>query len=397
MLREADVLVIGGGAIGLAITVSLSQQGFFVTLLEKHPRLATENSSRNSGVIHSGLYYPQGSLKAELCVRGRELLYARCKRHGIAHRRIGKLIVAQSEAEVSTLEELCARAEANGAGKVELLDAVGLSLHEENIRGRAALLVEESGVLRTHEFIRSLVAEAGALRAETFVGMEVVALDRVEDAWEAVVRSPEAEGTLRFRARFVVNAAGLAADEVARLAGIDVAALGLVQRFCRGTWFSLHERYRKAIGRLIYPVPQHAGAGVSVLGVHLTRDLEGFLHAGPDAEWLEPSVASGESQRRATTSEGFFSMEHAYSRRPAVLHALLPWFPDLLEHDLTPLMCGVRPKLHGPEEPSRDFVIEEASAHGAPGFIMLLGIESPGLTASLAIAQHVRELVDALT
>jgi L-2-hydroxyglutarate oxidase LhgO len=382
MLREADVLVIGGGVVGLAITVSLSQQGYFVTLLEKHPRLATENSSRNSGVIHSGLYYPEGSLKAELCVRGRDLLYARCKRHGIAHRRLGKLIVARDEAEAGELELLAKRADANGAGNVEMLDAVGLSIHEENIRGHAALLVEETGVVRTHELIRSLTTEADALRAETFVGMEVIALERVNDAWEAVVRSPGSEGTLRFRGRFVVNAAGLCADHVAQLAGVDVHARGLVQRFCRGTWFSLHERYRKAIGRLVYPVPHRAGAGVNVLGVHLTRDLEGFLHAGPDAEWL-PSLDAHS-----------FSLENAHARRSDVLASLVAWFPDLKEDDLTPLMCGVRPKLHGPDEGARDFVIEEASADGAPGFIMLLGIESPGLTASLAIAERVRALID---
>ena len=383
-MREADVLVIGGGLVGLAVTVALSQRGFFVTLLERHPRLATENSSRNSGVIHSGLYYPEGSLKAELCVRGRELLYARCKRHGIAYRKLGKLIVARDEAEVKTLETLALRAEKNDAGKVEMLDAVGLSIYEENVRGHAALLVEETGVVRTHELIRSLMTEADALRAETFVGMNVTALERVNDAWEAEVRSPDADGTLRFRAHVVINAAGIGADHIASLAGIDVASLGFTQHFCRGTWFSLDERFRKAVGRLIYPVPQMSGEGVSALGVHLTRDLDGFLHVGPDAEWI------------GKAEEDPFSLEGALARRPLVLASLRTYFDrgDLREEDLTPLMCGVRPKLHGPNEDARDFVIEEATKHGAPGLVLLLGIESPGLTACLAIAERVVRMVE---
>ena len=383
MMREADVLVIGGGVVGLAVTVALSQQGFFVTLLERHPRLATENSSRNSGVIHSGLYYPEGSLKAELSVRGRGLLYTRCKRHGIAYRKLGKLIVARDEAETKTLETMALRAEKNGAGQVEMLDAVGLSIYEENIRGYAALLVEETGVVRTHELIRSLMTEADALRAESFVGMNVTALERVNDAWEAEVRSPDADGALRFRARVVINAAGLGADHIASLAGIDIASLGFTQHFCRGTWFSLDERFRKAVGRLIYPVPHEAGAGVNVLGVHLTRDLDGFLHVGPDAEWIARDEAD------------VFSLEGALARRPEVLASLRSYFDrgDLREEDLVPLMCGVRPKLHGPDEDARDFVIEEATAHGAPGLINLLGIESPGLTACLAIAEHVVRIV----
>jgi L-2-hydroxyglutarate oxidase LhgO len=411
VLREADVVVIGAGVVGLACAVELAKRGYFVTVLERHGRVAEENSSRNSGVVHSGLYYPTGSLKQRLCARGRELLYARCKRFGLPHAKLGKLVVARDERELRSLEILHARAGDNGAGATRLLDGIELSMFEETVRGHAALLVEETGVLRTQEYVRSLVREAEALRVEVLVGMEVSAVVpgeheesrgrweiRVNDdasaggaAWPAQGSSSPCEG---FVCETVIDAAGLGADRVARLAGIDTDAHGLTQRFCKGTWLALDERFRKAVGRLVYPAPhvvtdasalepaRALGAPTS-LGIHLTRDLEGFLFAGPDAEWIDAPD---------------FSLDDSLARAERYAEAIAPFVPGVEPRHLVPLAAGVRPKLHAPDAPAADFVIRDATAltHGVGGsrrFVLLAGIESPGLTASLAIAEEVRALV----
>ncbi len=380
VLREADVVVIGAGVVGLACAVELAKRGYFVTVLERHERVASENSSRNSGVVHSGLYYPSGTAKARLCVRGRELLYARCKRFGLAHRKLGKLIVARDEAELAVLERLARRADDNGAGPVRLVDALELSMLEPQLHGHAALLVEETGVVRTQELVRSLVREAEALRVEIVVGMEVTGLERdasaeSRDRWEVRVHGAERGG---FVAAHVIDAAGLGADHIARLAGIDTDRHGLTQRFCKGSWLALDERYRKLIGRLVYPVPIEAGDGVSALGIHLTRDLDGFLFAGPDLEWVERPDFSLDPTKAA-----------------AFRAALARWIPDLREDELMPLVAGVRAKLHGPGEPAADFAIRDGEDLGAPGLVVLAGIESPGLTAALAIAEEVVAIVEA--
>lgn len=384
MLREADVVVIGAGVVGLACAVELARRGHFVTVLERHARVASENSSRNSGVIHAGLHYPPGSAKARLCVRGKELLYARCRRFGLPHRKLGKLIVAHEPAELAALERLARRAEENGAGPVRLVDGIELAMLEEQIRGHAALLVEDTGVLRTQSLVHSLVDEAEALRIEVVVGMEVTSLERdahaeSRDRWEVRVHETgrEAGGWV---APHVIDAAGLEADRVARLAGIDTDLHGLTQRFCKGSWVALDDRYRKAIGRLVYPVPQVAGDGSAAptaLGVHLTRDLEGFLFAGPDVEWVERPD---------------FSLDPG---KPAALRdAVARWIPGVREDELHLLAAGVRPKLHGPGEPAADFAIRDGRELGAPGLFVLAGIESPGLTASLAIAEEVAAMVE---
>ena len=396
MLREADVVVIGAGVVGLACAVELAKRGYFVTVLERHGRVAEENSSRNSGVVHSGLYYPTGSLKQRLCVRGRELLYARCKRFGLPHARLGKLIVAKEDAELRTLELLHARAGDNGAGATRLLDGIELSMIEDTVRGQGALIVEETGVLRTQEYVRSLAREAEALRVEVLVGMEVTAIvpgaqEESRSRWEIRVHDADAGG---FVCSTIVDAAGLGADRVARLAGIDTDAHGLTQRFCKGTWLALDERFRKAVGRLVYPAPHvvhdvRAGDAPSTgaptsLGIHLTRDLEGFLFAGPDAEWIEVPD---------------FTLDDSPARAERYAEAIARFVPGVEARHLVPLAAGVRPKLHAPDAPAADFVIRDATAltHGAGQarrLVLLAGIESPGLTASLAIAEEVRALVE---
>jgi L-2-hydroxyglutarate oxidase LhgO len=396
VLRAADVVVIGAGVVGLACAVELAKRGYFVTVLERHGRVAEEGSSRNSGVVHSGLYYPTGSLKQRLCVRGRELLYARCKRFGLPHAKLGKLIVARDERELAMLETLHARAADNGAGPTRLLDSIELAMFEETVRGHAALLVEEAGVLRTQEYVRSLVREAESLRVEVLVGMNVTSIspgerDESRGRWEIRVHDADASAG-GFVSEVVIDAAGLGADRVARLAGIDTDAHGLTHRFCKGTWLALDERFRKAVGRLVYPAPHFGAAPVdpaalgapSALGIHLTRDLEGFLFAGPDAEWVDAPD---------------FTLDGSEARAARFAEAIAHFLPGVEPRHLVPLAAGVRPKLHAPDAAAADFVIRDATAltSGAGGvrrFVLLAGIESPGLTASLAIAEEVCALVE---
>ncbi|MCS6857025.1 MAG: NAD(P)/FAD-dependent oxidoreductase [Sandaracinaceae bacterium] len=374
MASEFDVVVIGAGVVGLSCAVELARHGHFVGVVEKNEDIALEGSSRTSGVIHSGIYYPTGSLKQRLCVRGRELLYERAKKHAIPHAKLGQLIIACDASEEKVLELLFHRAKDNGAGPVHWLNSKELQKEEALARGHAALLVEETGIVRTREFARSLLREAWSLGVEVLCGVPIDSLERQGQMWSIQSRAAGFE----LRAPLVINAAGVHADRVAQLAGINVDAFGLRHRYAKGTWMALDARFRKAITRLLYPVP-HAFSqnGPESLGIHLTRDLEGFLIAGPDCEWLEAID---------------WGLDPSEERKKRFVEALEPFFPGLHPSDLCPLSCGIRPKLHGPSERAADFLIREASEWGAPGLVLLLGIESPGLTASLAIGEHVRKI-----
>ena len=365
-----DVVVIGAGAVGLACAAAVARRGRSVVILERHAVTGRETSSRNSGVIHAGLYYPPGSLKSELCIRGRELLYARCRARGIPHRRTGKIIVAVDAAEVEALSAIRSRAEAAGAGALTELDGAGVRRLEPNVRAAAGLLSPASGIVDVHALMGSYLAEAERHGATLVLRTAVAGLARKGAVWEVGTVSA---GGDRFRlfAAMVINAAGLEADRVAALAGVDVDALGYRQRFCKGDYFSVAPSAGALTERLVYPVPSGAG-----LGVHVTMDLGGRYTLGPDAEYVDAPRFEVDAAKA-----GLFG---AAARR---------YLPSIRDEMLAPDRSGVRPKLAGPGEGFRDFVIEEASAHGAPGLVNLLGIESPGLTASEAIGERVAELV----
>ncbi|HUJ58241.1 MAG TPA: NAD(P)/FAD-dependent oxidoreductase, partial [Kofleriaceae bacterium] len=360
-----DVVVIGAGAVGLACGAVLARRGLAVVILERHTRIGQETSSRNSGVVHAGLYYPTGSLKAKLCVAGRELLYARCERDAIPHRRCGKVLVATDAAELAKLETIHAQARANGAGDVRMIDAAELARLEPAVRAIAGLVSPATGIVDAHGLMDSYRRQAEAHDAAVVLGQAVTALERRGEAWH--VRAGDDE----LAARWVINAAGLDASRIAALAGLDIDALGYRQRPCKGDYFRLAPRHAGIARHLIYPVPVHAG-----LGVHITFDLDGKVTAGPDTEYI--------AELRYDIDPG---------KAAAFGAALRRYLPDVRDDDLAPDYAGIRPKLQGPGEPFRDFVIEEASRHGAPGLVNLLGIESPGLTASEAIAGVVASLI----
>jgi L-2-hydroxyglutarate oxidase LhgO len=370
MGADVDVVVVGAGVIGLACAARLARAGRSVMIIERHAAAGEETSTRNSGVIHAGLYYPKGSLKALTCVEGRARLYARCEREQLPYLRCGKLLVACDDAERSELELLCARGLQNGAGTLRILDADELRRLEPRVRARAALLSPETGIVDPHALVMSYLREARAHGAELCLRTSVESIEKVRAGLRVGTCASDGERA-ELIATFVINAAGLSADRVAALAGLDVDALGYRQHPCKGDYFALASALRGIVQHLIYPVPAQAG-----LGIHVTLDLHGGLRAGPDTEYVTRP-----------------SYDVAAEKAPAFAAAVQRYLPELRASDLRSDYAGVRPKLQGPGQAPRDFVIEEATAHGVPGLVNLLGMESPGLTASEAVAEYVAALL----
>jgi L-2-hydroxyglutarate oxidase LhgO len=367
MVDQVDVTIVGGGVVGLTIAAAVAAPQRSVLLLERNESFGQETSSRHSGVIHAGIYYPPGSLKARLCVRGRRLLYETCERYGVAHERLGKLIVAVEDGEREQLEALRKRGEANGVEGLRMLSGEEVRALEPNVAAVAALESPETGIIDSHALMRlylGLARERGTMVA---FNKSVAEITRRYDGYD--VTAGEAGGTTRFGTRVLVNSAGLQADRIAALAGIDVDAAGYRLHYCLGEYFRWNAR--RPVQRLVYPVPEAIG-----LGIHVTPDLEGSLRLGPNARYLE------EVSYRVDANQ----------RRP-FYESVRRFVPSIRYEDLSPDFAGVRPKLQGPGEPPRDFVVSDETDKGFPGLINLIGIESPGLTSSPAIAEVVADMV----
>jgi len=373
MTPEADVAVVGAGVVGLAAAAALAAAGRSVVVVERNRAIAQEVTARNSEVIHAGIYYPQGSLKAELCVAGRRALYERCERLGIPHRNLGKLIVAVRDDELPTLEDLHARAHANGVREVAFIDAAEVRRREPDVAAVGALDSPVTGIVDAHALSLSYAAEAERHGALFAMQTEVHAIEAIVGGYRLAARGSDGEAG-DIVAAAVVNAAGLASDRVAECAGLDVDARGYRLHPCKGDYFSLAPGAPLRVAGLVYPVPAAAG-----LGVHATLDLGGRIRFGPDAEYV---------------SKLRYEVDAAKGAEFAA--AVQRYLPRLQPGWLQPDYAGIRPKLAGPGEAFRDFVIEEESDAGLPGFVNLIGIESPGLTASSAIADRVVSLLASL-
>jgi L-2-hydroxyglutarate oxidase LhgO len=365
-MERIDCLVVGAGVVGLAVARALAQAGREVVVVERHGRIGTEISARNSGVIHAGLYYPAGSLKARLCRRGRELLYAFCARHGVAHRRCGKLIVATAPEQLPALATVAQAARANGVDDLELLDEQAARALEPSLACVAALASPSTGIVDAHGLMLALLGEAEAAGATLAVTSPVAALIP-GPAGVAVLLEDEREPALT--AGWVINCAGLGAVDLARAtSGMPPAAIPAL-RYAKGSYFGFSGR--APFSQLIYPLPEPGG-----LGVHLTLDLAGRARFGPDVEWVEAPD---------------YRVDPA--RAPAFEAAVRAWWPALPPGSLAPDYAGIRPKLAGPGAPAADFHLAGPAEHGVAGIIQLFGIESPGLTAALAIGEWVAERV----
>jgi L-2-hydroxyglutarate oxidase LhgO len=366
MSEAVGAAVIGAGVIGLACARELARRGIDTVILEAGDAIGTETSSRNSEVIHAGIYYPAGSLKARLCLAGRHELYDFCRSHGVAHRRCGKLIVATDAAQLDALEELREKARANGVDDLRPLTAAQARTLEPELACRAALLSPATGIVDSHGLMLALLGEAQSRGAALALRSPVLAGAVSRDLLLEVGGAQP----MRLRAERVINAAGLHAPRVA--AALDGLASRHVPRawLAKGNYYSLSGR--APFSRLIYPVPEPGG-----LGVHLTLDLGGQARFGPDVEWVDDI-----DYRVAPQRAGRF---YAEVRR---------YWPRLAEGALQPAYAGIRPKIAGPGAPAADFLIQGPAAHGVAGLVNLFGIESPGLTACLALARYAVDLLD---
>lgn len=369
-MADASVAVVGAGVVGLAVAARLAPSHPELVLVERHERHGQETSSRNSEVIHAGIYYPSGSLKARLCVEGRERLYAYCARRGVAHRAIGKLIVALAAAEEPALAALAALGRANGAPLEDLSGAAARAL-EPRVPACAGLLSPRTGIVSAHGLMDALLHDATAAGAVFQPRARLVALERRSGDWQLTLATPD--GLESFTAERVVNAAGLEADTVAALAGIDLDAAGYRQHWAKGCYFAVSAGYDGWLSRLVYPVP-----GTHSLGVHAVLGLDGRLRFGPDVAYLAARTLD-------------YAVDE--SRRGDFGEAVRRLLPGLRDEALSPDIAGIRAKLQGPGQGFRDFVVSDETARGLPGLVNLLGIDSPGLTSSLALAEEVARLV----
>ncbi len=364
---QVDALVIGGGVIGLAVARALALAGMDVVIAERAQQFGMETSSRNSEVIHAGIYYPPGSLKAQMCIEGRDLLYAFCDARGVAHRRCGKFIVATKDAQVPGLEKILGNARASGVDDLQWVDGDAVRALEPDILCERAILSPSTGIIDSHGYMMALLGEAEAHGAVLACHTDVTAIRRSGANWAVHVGGDEAPALV---ARRVINCAGLWASETARLVeGMDAASVPDT-RYAKGCYFSYTGKTR--FRHLIYSVPEPGG-----LGTHLTLDMAGGARFGPDVEWIDA-----------------LDYEVPPSRHAKFLAAVRSFWPGVDPDKLQPAYAGVRPKIGGPEDPAADFRFSAPADHGVAGVFNLFGIESPGLTASLAIAGHVRNLVE---
>ncbi|MGB5284953.1 MAG: NAD(P)/FAD-dependent oxidoreductase [Polyangiales bacterium] len=368
MSEAVDAVVIGAGVVGLACAYELSQKLESVLVLEREVGPGREISSRNSGVVHAGIYYPQNSLKTRLCIEGNRRMYAWCEAHEVPHKHTGKLIVATSAEDEERLRAIAGHARDVGAGELRLMSGAEAREQEPELRCELALHSPTSGVVDVHELIASLVHEIIEADGMVVYHTGVEAIRKTSDGW--LVQTTDSTGSqMELLAQRVVNAAGLSALDVAEKSGLAEVERPWRLYPCKGSYFALGSGAPKTRNSLIYPLPSGGG-----LGVHITADITGARRAGPDAEFVDTIDYAVDESRLELFAE-----------------AVARYLPAIRPEHLTPDYSGIRPKLVGPEGGFADFVIRMPESQ--PGFLHLIGIESPGLTAALAIGAHVSDVI----
>ncbi|MCR9257430.1 MAG: NAD(P)/FAD-dependent oxidoreductase [Alphaproteobacteria bacterium] len=373
MTDHVETVVIGAGVVGLAIARTLALAGQEVVILDRAEDFGTETSSRHSEVIHAGIYYPTGSLKARACVAGKHLLYDYMDSRGIAYSRLGKLIVATDDSQIPALAQIKERAEANGVPDLEWLDPDQVRAREPAISCVTALWSPSTGILDSHGLMASLLGEAEDHGAMLALFTPVLGGSVTNRGFEIETGG---EAPMRLSCTNLVLAAGHGAQPLAaKIAGIPADRVP-AHHYCKGSYYSL-TGVKPPFSTLIYPAPEQAG-----LGVHATLDLAGQCRFGPDTEWLadKEELVATDYDVDPARAETFYA-------------AVRKYWPGLPDDSLAPGYAGIRPKIQAPGEPAHDFVIQGAEDHGVPGLVALYGIESPGVTSSLALADHVHDLL----
>jgi len=369
-MPDFEIAVIGGGVVGLAIASRLSVKHPNLVLLEKNDKYGEETSSRNSEVIHAGIYYKPGSLKALLCVEGRERLYVLCRENNISHRQITKLITSSTQEEVSKLEGIYENGNKNGV-LLQILDAESTRKLEPNIRTFGAVFSPTTGILSVHELMDYYYHTTLNNGGNVLLRCLLVGIEKKPDGYELHIDEHGQRSS--FTSEIVINAAGLGSDLVAQMAGIDIDQAGYRMVFAKGSYFAVAPSKSKLVSRLVYPVPSTEG-----LGVHALIDLGGRLKFGPDVEYL---------------NDRSYQYDVSDSKRKAFAESIRRILPAIADDDISPDMSGIRPKLQRKGDPPKDYVIVHEKDRGLDGFVNLIGIESPGLTSSPAIARYVDELL----
>jgi L-2-hydroxyglutarate oxidase LhgO len=369
MAERVECVVIGAGVVGLAVARALALSGREVWVLEAAEGIGTGASSRNSEVIHAGIYYPTGSLKARFCVEGKRMLYEYCGERGIPHQRLGKLIVAAAEEEVPVLAGIKRKAAENGVTDLETVSGDEAQNMEPALRVAGALLSPSTGIIDSHALMLAYQGDIENAGGAVVFHAPVLG-GQVMGGGGGFLLHIGGDEPMALECEILVNAVGLHAPDVARrIEGVPPETIPR-KYLCKGSYYSLLGR--APFSRLIYPVPEKAG-----LGVHLTLDLGGQARFGPDTEWIESEDYDVDIRR----ADGFYA-------------AIRRYWPDLPQGALSPGYAGIRPKISGPTEPNADFLVSGPARHGIGGLVNLFGIESPGLTASMALGAHVADVVN---
>lgn len=369
-MEKANIIIIGAGAVGLSIAAELSRIHKDIILVECNPSFGQETSSRNSEVIHAGIYYPKDSLKLKTCIEGKALLYEFCARNNIPHRRLGKLIIAADKNEAGDLEKLFLHGKENGVNDLTLLSKAQINDMEPGIKAQSAIYSPSTGILDTHSFMKCLVSSFEKNGGQVAYNTQVTGIAKGEKGYEITVIDSQKD-VFTLNSNVVINCAGLNSDKIAAFVGFKRPEYKL--KYCKGDYFRLSHSKEADIKHLIYPVPKEDRAG---LGIHLTLDLTGSIRLGPDDEYVER-----------------IDYKIDPSKAKLFYESVKTFLPFVKLDKIYPDTSGVRPKLQGKGEGFRDFIIRHEEISGFPGFINLIGIESPGLTASLSIAKMAAKIL----
>ncbi|MCX6153758.1 MAG: NAD(P)/FAD-dependent oxidoreductase [Candidatus Kapabacteria bacterium] len=369
---DYDVLIVGAGVVGLSCSAILSSAGLSVLCVERHTSFGSETSSRNSEVIHAGIYYPQNSLKALLCVAGNRSLYDWCNKYQVPHRRLGKYIVASTEDELSKLESIYSNSQKNDVPDISRITQSEINRMEPNVRAMEALFSASTGIIDSHKLMESFEYVARENGCDFAYNHKLVSIEKLNVCFKSTLILPD-NNKFDVKTNFIINSAGLESDNIAAMAGIDIEKENYRLHFCRGHYFRIKSSKKHLATHLIYPIPPSHG-----LGIHLTIDMNSELKLGPDTDFLENNIYNYTVSEEL--KDKFYSAASLYLK-------------GLEREDIYPDQAGIRPKLRATGDEFRDFIIQDESDKGLPKLINLIGIESPGLTCSIEIGKMVKNMV----